>query len=72
MKTLELRILSILAISVVAYFAFALSREAKNGRYQAVMRENNRIVILDTRTGKIWESLPTLEIVERPSIPIQK
>lgn len=68
MKTLEIRIISLLAVLILGFIAFAQWQASQNGRYQIVQRENNRMIIMDTRTGKIWESLGDYQILERPSI----
>jgi hypothetical protein len=72
MKTLEIRIISLLALVIFGFIAFTLCQASQNGRYQTVLRENNRMMIIDTRTGKTWESLGDYRIIERPSIDTQK
>ena len=39
------------------------------GRYQAVQRENNRMMVIDTATGRTWDSMRDRSWVEYPPLP---
>jgi hypothetical protein len=42
------------------------------GRYQVVQREDNRIMVIDTATGRAWDSMPERSWVEYPQLPAGK
>jgi len=72
MKISEIRIISLLTLAILGFIAFAQWHASQNGRYQTVQRETGHLMIIDTRTGKIWERLGDLQMIERPSINTQK
>ena len=72
MKITEIRIISLLTLLALGFIAYSQYHAAQNGRYQAVQRENNRMMIIDTRTGKTWDHKPDGLIIEGSSISAQK
>lgn len=39
------------------------------GRYQVLQRENNRMMVMDTETGRAWDNMPDRSWVEYPPLP---
>jgi len=48
----------ILAAAILAGFLALAYGVSLNGRYSIVQRESNRMLLLDTRTGKFWDHHP--------------
>lgn len=49
----------IIAAAILAGFGLLAYAVSLNGRFTMVQRENNRMVLLDTRTGQFWDHSPT-------------
>ena len=48
----------IIAVAIFAGLGLVAYAVSLNGRFMMVQRENNRMVLLDTRTGQFWDHGP--------------
>lgn len=56
-------------VAALLLVALTIASTANVGRYQLVQRENNLVMMVDTKTGQCWENNPDRSWSKLPDNP---